>query len=454
MIALSLAMVRIPAVSRTALVVSLFILAAKFASGELITSTWSGGAGTWSDPTKWILPGIPQTGNQVIIDNTSPTSLVTVDVATAHLNNMGVAATAKLDLMANLTSDEITSFGTITTGPGATLHVGNGGFVQEDTALNLVSSGGSLLDIGNYSQGGGSTLVNGSMVTPLFHVTGGSVNVGSGGSLTIGDGGYTQDLAVTTTVASGGTMSLAGAFSQGNGTTVIDGNLSTALFHVTGGSVTVGSGGSLSTGTGGYTQGTAGTTTIIQSGAMLSTLGGDFSQEINTETVLDGFLDTNTVNNSGTLSGNGVIEGSFRDLGTVSPGDNASGIMSISGDYFQSGFLDLDIGGSNDSSLLKVGGTAVLGGTLDVALLGGFVPVSGETFLAMTYDSESGAYYNIIGSGLPGGDFWTATYSANALYLTFNTPQSGVPEPSTLPLSAGVLLSILIVRRKGLRTGK
>jgi hypothetical protein len=413
-----------------------------------ITSTWAGGSGDWSAAAQWILPGIPLAGYQVLINNTTPLSQVTVDIPTAVLNNVGIASAASLTLTADLSSGEVTSFGIVNVGSGAILNAGTGGFVQDtSTAATTVSAGGSLLDTGSYSQGGGSTLVNGQLTTPLLHVTGGAVTTGTGGILTVGAGGYTQDLAVTTQINSGGQMNLTGDFSQGNGSTIVNGTLSTPLLHATGGTISVGSDGVLSTGSGGFTLGTPGTAATIASGGQIDAIGGNYAQEIGTSTTVDGTLTADVVNNSGTVSGTGLINGNFNDLGTIAPGDEKVGALDIAGDYSQTGLLDIDLSGLGSSSVLNVTGDAVLGGTLDVSLLDGFVPVPGDTFLVMTYGSVSGSFYAIAEPGLPVGEFWEATYGPNAIYLTLATQSPAIPEPDTTFLLVSGLGALLWARR-------
>jgi len=432
----------------TALVLCFLILLSygRLTAGT-ITSTWVGGTGDFSNPLDWSPAGIPEAGYQVLFDNTTPLSVVTVDIATATLNNVGIASQASLTLAANLSAGELTSFGAVTVGNGAILNAGTGGFVQDTlTAATTVSAGGSLLDAGTYSQGNGSTLVNGQLTTTLFHVTGGTVTTGATGVLTIGAGGYTQDLAVTTQINSGGQMNLAGDFAQGNGSTIVNGTLSTALLSVTGGTVTVGNGGTLTTAGGGYSQGRPGTATTIAAGGQINAGPGDYSQEISTSTTVDGTLTAAAVNNSGILTGSGVINGDFNDLGTIAPGDGSVGSLEISGNYSQTGFLDIDIDGPGAASILNVGGDATLNGTLDVSLLDGFVPTLGETFLAMRYGSENGTFYDVEGAGLPAGDFWAATYDPGALYLTVETEVPSAPEPATFVLFLFGLTTLLIVK--------
>ena len=112
------------------------------------------------------------------------------------------------------------------------------------------------------------------------------------------------------------------------------------------------------------------------------------------------------------------------------------GSLDISGNYSQAGFLDIDLDGPDSVSVLNAGGEASLGGTLDVSLLGGFVPTPSETFLVMTYGSVSGSFYDIADSGLRAGEFWRATYDPNDLYLTVDTGSPSAPEPASVVLLA------------------
>ena len=78
-------------------------------------------------------------------------------------------------------------------------------------------------------------------------------------------------------------------------------------------------------------------------------------------------------------------------------------MLTINGSYTQTatGALDIDIGGTTAGSQydqLAVSGTAMLGGTMDVALINGFQPALGNTFQPLTFASSSGTFgfYNGI----------------------------------------------------------
>ena len=441
-----------------AVVVAAVFLVTSEGVASPVTSVWLGGAGVWSDPSKWLAgSGIPNEGYQVLVQNTEDPSRVTVDVVTPALNNLAIASQGHVAIDGGLTAGNIQSFGGLVVNSGGTLNIGADGFVQDGAfAATTVMQGAVVVDSGTWSQGAGSLAVGGTLATPLFHVTGGSVTAGSGGWLAVGSGGYTQDGAVSTRVESGGRLTVDGAYGQGNGSTQVEGLLSASLFHVTGGTVGVGSGGTVLVGGDGYIQGNA-TTTLSRHG-LLVVSGGDFSQEIGTTTHLDGTLTANNLNNSGLVDGSGSLRGNLVNRGTLSPGDGqpgarTPGIFSVSGDYAQSGFLDIDIAGEGANDLLRIGGTASFDGTLDIALDAGFVPSDGARFMIATYTASAGTFYNVFGTGLPEGDRWLAIYDPDALYVQFVSVTNSVPEASSGVLLVLGLLASGLASRRGLRRG-
>jgi|GEM_PF-3291445 len=126
-----------------------------------------------------------------------------------------------------------------------------------------------------------------------------------------------------------------------------------------------------------------------------------------------------TVTTRGTLAGSGTINGASVNEGAVSPG-NGPGILNVSGNYTQTlGTLNIELGGASLGSeydQLAVAGTAVLGGTLNVTLINGYNPSSGE-FVIVSGGNVSGSFAT---ENLPAG--FSITYEATRVLLSIGDP--------------------------------
>lgn len=103
-----------------------------------------------------------------------------------------------------------------------------------------------------------------------------------------------------------------------------------------------------------------------------------------------------TVDPSGTLTGSGSTFGNVVNNGDMAPGDSI-GSIAIAGTYSQStsGTLAIELGGSAtdaDYDQLLITRDATLAGTLDVALIGDFVPQIGQTFTILLADYVDGRF--------------------------------------------------------------
>jgi hypothetical protein len=78
--------------------------------------------------------------------------------------------------------------------------------------------------------------------------------------------------------------------------------------------------------------------------------------------------------------------------------------------------------------VLAVGGTAALGGVLDVTTLA-FAPVSGNTFTVLTATALSGGFATTNLPALGGGASWTVTYPGNAAVVLTVVGDGAGPTP-------------------------
>ncbi|GGM95409.1 hypothetical protein GCM10010967_31050 [Dyadobacter beijingensis] len=153
-----------------------------------------------------------------------------------------------------------------------------------------------------------------------------------------------------------------------------------------------------------------------------------------TVTLTTGIYDVKNVNNQGTLktgtaifvvngafTSAGVLDGvgnvvyeNFTNAGTVSPG-NSPGIFTFSGNYTNSGNLDIEIGGTTQGTghdLLSVSGVFTAGGTLNVSFINGFTPQLNDEFIIVDGLSLTGTFATLnLPSVAP--RIWETTYDAD-----------------------------------------
>ena len=100
-----------------------------------------------------------------------------------------------------------------------------------------------------------------------------------------------------------------------------------------------------------------------------------------------------TVEDPGTLSGSGTLTGNVLNQGMVSPG-NSIGTFSIGGDYVQgaTGRLSIEIAGVDNYDKLMITGSAAIDGTLQMNVLGSYIPARGDRFTVLEAADVSGAF--------------------------------------------------------------
>ena len=108
-----------------------------------------------------------------------------------------------------------------------------------------------------------------------------------------------------------------------------------------------------------------------------------------------------TTSGTGFISGTGTIPSNVSNAGITEAGDiPAAGTLALGGTFNQTstGSYEVAIGGltvGTQYSQLHVAGTAVLAGALNVRLINGFVPASGNQFTVLTASSVSGTFSRI-----------------------------------------------------------
>jgi len=134
------------------------------------------------------------------------------------------------------------------------------------------------------------------------------------------------------------------------------------------------------------------------------------------------------------LQGSAVVGVDVINEGVVAPGASP-GILTVDGDYTQTGLLRIELGGTQpvvEHDVLSILGHAALGGVLEMLLTDGFLPAPGDDFEILRFSSAgvSGAFDELDLPDLGGNGYWdmSALYSAGR--ATF------VPEPGTFALVA------------------
>ncbi|MDB6175336.1 MAG: hypothetical protein JWL59_4647 [Chthoniobacteraceae bacterium] len=261
------------------------------------------------------------------------------------------------------------------------------GGAQKGSGITKVAAGGTMT-----ISGGSKTLErridnSGSVIwnSPSDISSGNGAIFNNFGSINLqGDGGIAYDRGGTvTTFNNSGTLSKSG----GSGTTVFGGSFNNS------GSINAKTGVLAMNGV--FTQ-TAGATALT---------GGGIS-------AVSPLLFT-----GGELIGSGTITGSVSNsAATVKPGGNAAaGLLTITGNYTQgsAGTLAVELGGGGAlSDQLNVAGTATLDGTLNVALINGFLPLTGSAYNVLSYGSHSGTFPT-----LSGDTGFAQNYQASALSI-------------------------------------
>jgi hypothetical protein len=124
----------------------------------------------------------------------------------------------------------------------------------------------------------------------------------------------------------------------------------------------------------------------------------------------------------GSVTGSGDVAASLKNAGLLSPG-NSIGHINILTNCTEtaSGVLQIEVAGRSPGQYdcLHVTGTALLAGTLNVTLAGGFTPAQGDSFPVLTCGSLSGTFVNLH---LPAGMAIPSTSNGVSLVVTGTPP--------------------------------
>ena len=184
------------------------------------------------------------------------------------------------------------------------------------------------------------------------------------------------------------------------------------------------------------------------------------------------FINPNGIYNlrGGTLTGGIILGGVSNGGGILSGGSSGGagggggmgggsggagggiGAFSASGGYGQSGggTLLLNIGGPSVFDTFSFGGSANLGGILQIALNNGYTPTLGQSFQFFAAPNITGTWNQVNSPGY----LWDLSYSNNSVTAVYRgttneTPApSAAPEPSALALLLGAVPCAVFYRRR------
>ena len=329
---------------------------------------------------------------------------ITLSGPTAEIENSTTSGNALANLAGNATKSSFTLLGdanfstagtfdnkgTLTVGAGSTFDAGPG---LTNFKVNTSTLTGGTYDVAGTLEFKGANIVTNAAKITLNGPAGQILN-----STTSANG-----------LANFASNSATGGFTlEGNANFTTAGNFSTA------GTLSVGSGSTFTVGGPGALTQTAGT--ITDGGTLVAAGGATLS--------------------GGSLFGSGTITGNLTSSGIVTPGASAikTGILTDTGTYTQNagGSLDIGIAGATGAKFDALDSTtAVLGGTLNISEVKGFVPTVGSTFKILNFSSETGTFATVNGLTINGTEAYTVTYQPTDVLLTV------VSTAAQAPLTAG-----------------
>lgn len=120
---------------------------------------------------------------------------------------------------------------------------------------------------------------------------------------------------------------------------------------------------------------------------------------------------------NGVLIGNGAISGNFTNSGRIAPG-GSPGMLQIGGSFTQyvTGKLQMELASLSSFDRLLVDGNLVVAGTLEVSLLGGYMPTAGTQFDILDFTGCTGMFNTLVLPSLDTSLMWhTAQLYTNGI---------------------------------------
>jgi MYXO-CTERM domain-containing protein len=432
-----------PAASGTMETFSLSLIPLTAASvGDVNGPTWINASdGDWSTGGNWSTGAVPQTGDDV---SNTLTSTISYDT-TASINRFADAGGLRLDggvlsgTQANSASP-VTVNGNfaVTGGTLKNLTVQPGGY--EAVRFGGPSKLSSMVFNATGVFKSTTTLAGNDTINGKAKFMGGTFSMKANSSLKLGGAAMLYGYGRVGGAGAGTTLTNNGAIDANvvGQTLSIDGGVTSFINE---GSISVLPGASLAIGAPWTNSG--GT---IQTDGLLTYTGG-----------------LNLTMASGLLDGTGTLDSDLISTGaTVSPGDNAAGHLTVTGNYNQGalGVLAINVAGYDQGgnySLLTVQGQATLGGTLDLNAINGFVPQVGDQFTILDAGSAiSGTFLNLTSDTGLGYTVSFTGASNNQVQVTITSvPSAGgsVPEPAEVAFLGAAGLGVLACRRRRRRHG-
>jgi hypothetical protein len=343
---------------------------------------------------------------------------LTIARASAVHSNSGTIDASGADLTLNQTgtTPSFTNTGTVTVGPGRTWTISQGTFTQQTGAT--LNGGGALtlnsLTAANFNSNIAIGALNVNSTNPM--------NLGSGVNLSTAttaliffnstvNGPGTITNAASQTLSLKGTNITATSAVNNQGTLLVNGNVTI------GGTLTTAAGSTLRLdGTTSFA--TLNMGNLTNNGAIeLTSTGGVFNANLNISSTWTNAAGGTITSFPGTGGGRSVT--TLNNLGTITvlSGSSSAGILQVNGGLTTSGTINLEIGGATlgtGYSQLTASAALNLGGTLNVGLIGGFVPTGGTTFTSLVGPRGATTFAT---ANLPGG--WSApTYNVSSVVLT------------------------------------